>query len=183
LIATQRALINSTFGLAIQPKAKSETGLPRNPQSGVESRSAISTSSSREVSQRKGKFSAVAKSPGGNSVTSLFIQSHMGNKKNAEQTALNRGLPVSHTIDIGQLSKLLGEMHTRQQQGYYVAANQVSNPNGNPNQYLTGKTYKIWETKTDNKGRLKPTKEINKRFYYDAPAGHGNACHHFDGIA
>lgn len=131
----------------------------------------------------KGRFAQVAHSPGAAAVTNMFVTSHMGNERAARTIAETRGLPVSHTIDIRDLGDLLSEMRTRQQQGYHVAANHVNNPNGNPNQYLTANTYNIWETRTDNKGRLKPTRLIERQFYYDAPAAHSGACHHFDGVA
>lgn len=133
--------------------------------------------------RRKGRFTQASRSPGARALTQMFITSHMGGKRSARNIAATRQLPVSHTIDISELGRLQGEMHARQQQGYHVAANQVANPNGNANQYRTANTYKIWETTSDSKGRLKSTKLVQRPFYYDAPAGMGGALHHFDGPA
>lgn len=162
--------------------SRNEPAIPDHPLH-VLQRSAGNRAVALLVQRKKGRFATVAHSPGATAVTNTFVSSHMGNRRDAERIARGRGLPVSHTIDIRELGVLLGEMRTRQQGGYYIPANQVNNPNGNLNQYLTGNEYNIWEIATDNKGRPKPTRLVRRPFYYDAPAGHGNACHHFDGLA
>ncbi len=134
----------------------------------------------------KGKFSTVAASPAAQSVTNMFIQQHMGNKAAAHQMAQNRadsGITASHTIDLTETARLLSEMQQRIATGYYIPENQVMSPYAGGMQYLTGNSYKIWETSIDSRGRVKKTKEINKQFYYDVLGIAGNALHHFDGPA
>lgn len=134
--------------------------------------------------RRKGKFSAVGTNPAANSVTNMFIGQHIGNQANAIQVAQNRGpsgIAYSHTIDITEIPNLISEMNGRIQGGYYVAANQVPSPHSGTLQYLTGNAYNIWESKFDNKGRIKNTKLVRKQFYYDVLPIAGNALHHFDG--
>jgi hypothetical protein len=132
---------------------------------------------------RRSIFGRVRQTSAVQAVTEDFVHDHMGTERQAENIAARRQLPVSHTIDIGALSTLTSEMRTRQQQGYYTPQNQVGNPNGNANQYLTANEYPIWETYLDDRGRLKKPKIVLRRFYYDAPAAIGYACHHFDGVA
>jgi hypothetical protein len=134
-------------------------------------------------SGRRSIFGRVRQTSGVRAVTEDFVHHHMGAERQAKKIAAKRQLSVSHTIDIGALSALTGEMRTRQEQGYYIPENQVDNPNGNVNQYLTANEYPIWETYLDDRGRPKKPKIIQRQFYYDAPAAVGNACHHFDGVA
>ncbi|WP_333494838.1 hypothetical protein [Kluyvera sp. CHPC 1.251] len=132
----------------------------------------------------KGKFSTVGASPAAVAVTNMFINQHIGNYAAAVQMAQNRagtGIAASHTIDLTETARLLSEMQQRIAAGYYIPGNQVMSPYAGGMQYLTGNTYKIWETKFSNKGKLKRTKMINTRFYYDVLGIAGNALHHFDG--
>ncbi|MDE1206967.1 hypothetical protein [Tenacibaculum larymnensis] len=134
----------------------------------------------------KGKFSTVGASPAASAVTNMFIQQHIGNQVAARQMAQNRagtGIAASHTIDISETAKLLSEMQQRINSGYYIPGNQVMSPYAGGMQYLTANSYKIWETSFDKKGRLKKTKMIHKKFYYDVLGMAGNALHHFDGPA
>ncbi|MEX3020893.1 hypothetical protein AB4K05_14990 [Kluyvera sp. STS39-E] len=133
----------------------------------------------------KGKFSTVAASPAALAVTNMFIQQHLGNEAAAIQMARNRagsGIAASHTIDLTETARLLSEMQQRITADYYVPENEVMSPYEGGMQYLTGNSYKIWETRFDKKGKLKKTKSVNKRFYYDVLGIAGNALHHFDGV-
>ncbi len=117
-----------------------------------------------------------------NIVTNDFLQKHVGNEKEANIIAQQRGdeegVETCHVLDYFNIAALAREVGKR------VATNNHGalelNPQTGHNQYYTNNSYKIYETKYTN-GKAKRTKSKQMGFYYDAPVIYNGRIHHFDG--
>lgn len=113
-----------------------------------------------------------------------FIKKHVGNFKEAEKVAETRANTLknatkSHTISVDEISKIKKEISKRESSGYHIDKNRVTNPaNSKKKQFLTEKSYRIFETRWTAK-TVGKTKEKMARFYYDMQNGQ---LYHFDGI-
>lgn len=119
--------------------------------------------------------------------SSDFISLHVANdeveaRKIAEHRA-DEGIAACHVIKRSELAKLVKEVNDRRKSGYYGNdKNKVIGPRS-PNQYFSEVSVDIYETKYNNRGALKKTRLINRKFYYDAPFFGGKyVIHHFDGV-
>lgn len=114
-----------------------------------------------------------------NIATNDFISKHVGNEQTAKKIAHERGIPICHVLkykNIGNLSREVGMRVHKNNHG-----SQETNPQTGNNQYFTNNEYDIYQVKYTN-GKIKGTKHISSKFYYDAPTVHKGLIHHFDGL-
>ena len=139
--------------------------------------------------RRKNKGKVISGSNAELYITTAFAEKHMGSEDDAVAIAEKRfyeRIPFSHVVARSEMKNLIAEIKDREANTYHIPNNQKPNTKNNNNmQYLTDKTYDIYEVKYTNKGKAKKPKVVQKKFFYDVilnPTNNINAIHHFDGV-